>query len=240
VTGLAGGAVGAGLSIVGNVGKARFGGLGGGRVDHHEVAGGEVVEQGDHALFEQGQPVLHARKAAPFADRLIERIARGIGAEPLAIAAAEALDRGFVEQGLAGREQQVGFDRLDRALGIGIEQAQRFQLVAKEIEAQPVVEPGRVNVEDRSAHRIFARIDHGIGARIALPLEQRDQALAPDLDAGRKQAGRSRMRNGVSVRWSTALIVVTSRCGVPSRLCCNFCRAASRRALIESAGEARS
>ena len=43
------------------------------------------------------------------------------------------------------------------------------------------------------------------------------------------------MRNGVSTRWATALIVVTTSCGV-SHLTCNLWSAESRRALTDIAG----
>jgi len=84
----------------------------------------------------------------------------------------------------------MGRDLADRALGGGIEQAQRFQFVAEEIEPQALFEAGGVDIEQRAAHRIFAGIDDGVGPRIALPLEQGDQALPPDLDAGTQFAHR--------------------------------------------------
>ncbi len=175
--------------VIGNVVQPAFGGLGGAGIEHDEIALGQVIEQRDHALFEQRQPMLHAGQAPAFADRLVQRIAGGIGAKDFAIAAAEPLDRRFIEQRLACRKQQMGFHRLHRTLRAGVEQAQRFELVAKEIEAQPVIEPGGIDIEDRAAHRIFAGIDHGIGARIALALQQGDQAFTAYFHARRQQAG---------------------------------------------------
>ena len=77
--------------------------------------------------------------------------------------------------------------RAGGALGARIEQPQRFQLVAEEIEPQPAIQARGIDVEDRTAHGKFARIGHGVRPRIALPLEQRDQALAADLHAGLQQ-----------------------------------------------------
>jgi hypothetical protein len=84
-------------------------------------------------ILEQRQPVLHAGEPPPVADRLVERVRGGVGAEQFAVAAAEALDAVLVEQRLARREQQVLLDRSGRALGVGIEQAQRLELVAEEV-----------------------------------------------------------------------------------------------------------
>ena len=149
-----------------------------------------MVKQRDEPVFKQRQPVLHPRQTAPIAHRLIKRIAGGIGTKPLAVTGAKALDAVFIEQRFACGEQQVRFHRLHRALRAGIKQTQRFQLVAKEIEPQPMAKPAGIQIKHRSAHRIFACIDHRIGARIALPLQQPDQAFAPDLHARREQPGR--------------------------------------------------
>ena len=108
--------------------------------------------------------MLHPGQTASVADRLIERIAGGIGAEQFAVPGAEALDAVLVQHRLAGGQQQVLFGHAAGTLGVGIEQAQGFQLVAKEIEPQASVQARWVDVEDRAAHRIFARIGHGIGA----------------------------------------------------------------------------
>ena len=85
-----------------------------------------MIEQRGQLVFEQRQPVLHACEPPPIADRLIERIRGGIGAELLAVARAEAFDAVFVHQRFAGGQQQVFLGHAVRALGIGIEQPQRF------------------------------------------------------------------------------------------------------------------
>ena len=56
-------------------------------------ASGQVVEQRLQPLVEERQPVLHAGEAAAFADRLVERVAAGDGAEGVAVILAEAADR---------------------------------------------------------------------------------------------------------------------------------------------------
>ena len=76
-------------------------------VDYHKVIRAQMIEQRAQPVFKQRQPVLHPGQPTPIADRLIERIAGGICAELLAIAGAEAFDRIFIQQGLAGGQQQV-------------------------------------------------------------------------------------------------------------------------------------
>ena len=107
-----------------------------------------MIEQRDQPVLEQRQPMLHARQPPPVADRLIQRIGSGIGAELLTVTGAEALDAVLVEQGFAGGQQQMLGHHPGRALGVGIEQPQRFQLVAEEIEPQPGIESRGINVED--------------------------------------------------------------------------------------------
>ena len=182
--------IGARGEVIGNVTQPLIRCALGGAVDHDQVIVTQMIKQRDHAVFEQRQPMLHTRQPAPVADCLIERIAGGIGSEQLAIARAEALDALVIEQGFAGWQQEVLLARADRALGIGIEQPHRFQLVAKEIEPQPDFEPRGEDIEDRPAHGVFTSVDHGIGAAVALPLEQADQAFAADLHPRLEQPDR--------------------------------------------------
>ena len=159
-----------------------------GLIDHDKIVLAQMIEQRRQTVFEQGQPMLHPCQATPFADRFVKRILRGIGAEHFAIPRAEALDAVFVQQCLAGRKQQMPVEPTRRQLGVGIEAAQAFQLVAEEIEPQRFVHPAWEHIHDRSTDRVFALVDHRIGAGIALTLEQGGQAFAPDLHARREFA----------------------------------------------------
>ena len=125
--------------------------------------------------------MLHPGKATSVADRLVQWIGRGCPAEAFAIAPAKTLDALVVEQRFTRGQQQEPLERPGRTLGAGIEGPQRFQFVAEEIEPQALFQTGRIDVEHAAAHRVFAGIDHGIGAGITLALEQRDQAFTPDL-----------------------------------------------------------
>ena len=71
---------------------------------------------------------------APGADRLVERIVVAGGAEGLAVAGAEALDRGVVEDDLGDRRELDALDRLGGALGLGVEAPGAVEDVAEEIE----------------------------------------------------------------------------------------------------------
>ena len=184
VTGLGTCGIDAGVVIIGNVGQPRFRRFGRAGVEQHQIVIAQMVEQRDQAVFKQRQPVFHPGQPSPVADRLIQRIAGGIGTEQFAIAAAKSLDTGFIEQRFARRQQQMAVHGLHRSLRVGVKQAQRFQLVAKEIEPQAVVQAAGEQIEHPATRCIFAGIDHRIGARIAQPLQQRDQAVAADLHPG--------------------------------------------------------
>ena len=91
-----------------------------------------------------------------------------------------------------------------RALGLGVEGADRFQRIAEEVETHGLVEAGREEIENAAAHGIFAGLAHGRGARIAVVLEPGDdrihrhdlagrdrERLRRDRIARRARAGRS-------------------------------------------------
>src|SRR3546814_3267697 len=92
--------------------------------------------------------MIHGRLPPPVADRLIERIARRLPAEQVAIGRAETLDRRFVEQGFGRREQLQRLGGAKAALVGRIEAASAFDLVAEEIDTQAGFLAGGDQVED--------------------------------------------------------------------------------------------
>ena len=64
-----------------------------------------MVEDRRHPVFEQRQPVIHARQAAAFGHGLIERVASCGDAKALAVASTETADRLFVHQRFDRRQQ---------------------------------------------------------------------------------------------------------------------------------------
>src|SRR5262249_49139955 len=123
-------------------------------------------------------------------DRLEQGIA-GDRAEALQIAGAETLDRGRIEHDLADRPQLEAIDLAERALGQGIEGADRLEQVAKQIEPQRLFAAGREDVDDAAADRVLAGLDDGAAAPVAVARETGEQRLAIDLTAGlrREPAG---------------------------------------------------
>src|SRR5205085_7574381 len=80
------------LIIVGDRLEAGVGRAGVACVADDQIVVGEMVEQGGEPLLEEGKPMVDAGEAAAFGDGLVDGIAGGVGAEPLAVAGAEALD----------------------------------------------------------------------------------------------------------------------------------------------------
>jgi hypothetical protein len=135
-------------------------------------AAGQVVQQRFHALVEQPGPVLHARMPPPGADADIERVIRRRIGEQLAIAGAEALDGGSVEEDLAHRAQHQPVHGGAAALGGRVQAADAFDLVAEEVEAQRLGLAGGEQVQDAATHRVFAWLHHGAGAAVAIALQE--------------------------------------------------------------------
>ena len=123
--------------------------------------------------------------AAAFADRLIEQIVRRRRAERFHIAEAEAPDRLGGELEFRDRNEIERAQLVGAALGFRIEAADRFQLVAEEIEPHRLRHAGRVEIDDAAAHRIVAGLAHRRGARKAVELEPAGDALHVEHIAGR-------------------------------------------------------
>jgi hypothetical protein len=156
-----------------------------GRADHAMVADDDRViaqmfGQRNQLFLEQRQPMFHAGQAPAFAHRLIERIAGRGRAEGFAIAAAEALDRVFVEQRLGRGEQGEAVDAASGALVGRVEAAHRLDLVAEEVEAQRLFLAAGKQVDDAAANGEFAAIMNGVGADIAVGLQHVGEARDRD------------------------------------------------------------
>ena len=85
-----------------------------------------------------------------------ERDLVGVGAQPAAHVARAGVDR------LAHRMEVDPLDRAQRALRLGVEPAQRIDLVAEQLDPHRVRRERRVDVDHPAAHRERARfVDHG-------------------------------------------------------------------------------
>jgi len=99
--------------------------------------------------------------AAPLGDGLIKLVVAFGGAELGRVAHPEAAD-GFGDKLKFGDRHQVERAHVEqRALGLGVKGADRFQGIAEEIEPHRLLEPGRKQIENAAAYRIFARLAHG-------------------------------------------------------------------------------
>ena len=134
--------------------------------------------------MEQRRPMLHAGVAAAFADRLVNRVARGGLAEQLAPGGAEARYAGRVQRRFADRAQREARHILDRALAGGIEAADALHRVAEEIQAQRLGLAAREHVENAAAHGEFAGLHHRVGAVVAVGGQELGQAFGAQRAAG--------------------------------------------------------
>ena len=175
------------LLIIGNRFETRFGSGRHTGIGQDQILWLQMLEQRHQPLFEHGQPMIHAGQPPPLADGLIQRITRCGRPEALPIAAAETLDRRFIQQSFGSGQQIEMIDPPDRALIRRIELANGLDLVTKEIEAQGQFAARRKEVHDGAAHGIFPGVGHGLVALIAIGGEQDGQLLPRD-DRARLQA----------------------------------------------------
>ena len=145
-----------------------------------EPGAGQVVEQSLQLLVIERQPVLHADIAPAGTDRLVEQIIGAGGAKLLAVARAEAPDRGVVEQDLVDRTQCRHLDIAGGTLAQRIEAADALQRVAEEVETQRLGGTRRVEVDNAAADGEFAGFAHRVGTNVAVVAEEALQPVEPD------------------------------------------------------------
>src|ERR1700730_15874621 len=145
----------------------------------------EIIEQRIHPFGKKRQPMLHAGMTAAFADRFIKRIVALRRAEGCDIAHPKAADGLGYELEFRDRHQIERTHVEERALGFGIEGADRFQRVAEKIESHGLIEPGWKQIEDAAAHGIFAGFAHGGGTVVAVVLQPGDDGVHRHDMAGR-------------------------------------------------------
>src|SRR3546814_10927425 len=90
-----------------------------------------MIEQRVEPLFEQRQPMLHARKPSSGADSFIKRVAGGGPAKAFAVARAESLDRLLVQKRFGDRKQGETFDPAGGALIRRIERPDAFDQIGR-------------------------------------------------------------------------------------------------------------
>ena len=121
-------------------------------VAHDHGVRRQMIEQGRRRLEEQRQVELDARGRVTLADAAVDARARRIALEAHAEAPAEFLHRIGIERQLARRQQPHLLDRLERALGVWVEAADRLDLIVEQVDAQRFVRAHRKDIEQRAAH----------------------------------------------------------------------------------------
>ena len=187
----------AGLGVVGDHFQPRFQDLIG-LVIEADGGVGQIVQQVFHRRMKQRHPVLHPRMAATVGDGQINRVLGRVLAEHVSPCGAEASDRLLAQRHFGDRAQQQGAALASAALRGRIEGADGFDGVAEQVEPDRIGLTGGEDVDDSTAHRVFAGLHDGAGAAVAIGLEECGQFLRLDrtihrqieTGAGERRAGR--------------------------------------------------
>ena len=137
------------------------------RIECHRRIG-HVIEQIKKIRIKKPEPMLDAGKFAACRHRFIKRIAVGYRAEQFAVAGAELRNRTFIQQHFRNRAEMKALDFFGRGLRQRIEHADRFDLVAEEIQPQRHLVTRRIEIDDAAAHGELARLAHGARAYITV------------------------------------------------------------------------
>ena len=139
----------------------------------------EVAEQRRQRFVkEQGLPVLDPGRKGALADLLVDMFGIALHVEPVAPLAAEQFDGGFIRRELMGGQQINGVHFLQRALGVGVEHAQAVDLIIEEIQTIRPVAAHRIEIQQRTARRVFAVLHHLVDMSIAGSVQLHAQGIA--------------------------------------------------------------
>jgi hypothetical protein len=120
----------------------------------------QVLEDGGRLVEEQRQVVLDAGGGDPVADVLVDaRLAR-VAFHALAPAGAESRARVLVHRELAPGQQAHLRHRVQAALAVRVEGADRIHFVTEQVHPVRHRRAHRVQVDQPAAHRVLARRDH--------------------------------------------------------------------------------
>ena len=149
----------------------------------------QVIEEGGRLVEEQRQVVFDAAGGDTVADVPVQGHARGIAVKALAPAAPEGRACRFVQRELAAGQQLDGLDRIQAALGVGVEGAQAVQFVVEEV--QPIGQRGahREQVDEAAAYRVFTGTQHLLDVLVTCQRELGLQGSFVQLHALRELEG---------------------------------------------------
>ncbi|MNO97438.1 hypothetical protein D3C76_891470 [compost metagenome] len=177
-----------------------FGGLFHAGQREHLGVGRQVVEQGRGFFEEQRQVVLDTGGDDAAGQVLEDCTAAEVDVEALAKACLEAGHFFLLHREFACRQQAHRIHLVDRALGLGVEGAQRLDLVIEQVDAVGQLAAHREQVDQRAAHGELAMLVDGVDAAIATGLQAQAHLLhvdglahvqhqaAAQQEAGRRQA----------------------------------------------------
>ena len=120
----------------------------------------KIFEERGRRLEEQRQVAFDARGRDAVGDVLVDAAARGVALEALAKGFAELRAPFLVEREFARRQHAHFRDRVDRALRVDVEGADRLDLVAQQVEAIGHRAAGGKEVDQPAAHAEFAGTHH--------------------------------------------------------------------------------
>ncbi len=120
----------------------------------------QVIEKGIESVMEERKPMLHAGVASTFAHRMVENVIGRRRTECFHITEAEASNGLTRKLELGDRQEIQRAQLICRALGFGIEAADRLQRVAEKIKPHRFGHARRVKINDTAAHGIIARLTH--------------------------------------------------------------------------------
>jgi hypothetical protein len=123
-------------------------------------AGGQVVEQAGGGVEEQRQPVLDAGRGYAIADIPVKGRFRRVAFEALAPSAAERGAGRLVHRELAAGKQPNVVDRIEAALRVGVEGADRIEFVAEQVEPEGQARAHREEVDQAATHAVLAGAHH--------------------------------------------------------------------------------
>ena len=126
----------------------------------HQRADWQIVGKCCGGLEEQRQVVLDAGGRDPAGDVLVQRRLRRITFEYFAEATPEPRSTAVIERKLASRKQAHFGHRIDGALAVDVERANRLDLVVEEVDAIRQRAAHRKQIDQSAANAVFAGRDH--------------------------------------------------------------------------------
>ncbi len=166
-------------------------------MQHHGRILAEVIKHRRGFVKEQRQVVFDAGGGHAIAHIFVDAAPGRVAGQQFAPAAAEFGARGIVHRKLAARQQAHLRHRVQAALAVGVKGADAVDLVVKQVHAVRHWRAHGENINQATAHRVFARADNLGDVAVAGQCELRFQArfieLLPDLElegVARQKGGR--------------------------------------------------